>query len=251
MPHTSCYMVQSLDTVAPSFSCSSCRNCCVFSFLSAMLRPWKSRASSANWSNWRWFLTWENLWSPRGLESYLPKNPLCEDVMSTEITKYEDLRNQHGGLTNTFSKPKMGVMVHRNEAKKQTWTMTNARWITSSLIMIPQMMGIGKLTGLKYRPGPIRPPTPEVKGTSLRPPIRPRCATSPGFQVQGLGGPKAVSWVGPLPSNNCKWSFKSESGNLKNATKCWWIFGRMLTQAVRPATFSPLSYTTESWKVDL
>lgn len=144
-------MVQSFDTVAPSFSCSSCRNCCVFSFLSAMLRPWKSRASSANWSNWRWFLTWENLWSPRGLESYLPKNPLCEEVISTEITKNEDLRNQHGGLTNTFSKPKIGVMVHRNEAKKQTWTMTNARWITSSLIMIPQMMGIGKLTGLKYR----------------------------------------------------------------------------------------------------
>ena len=99
---------------------------------------------------------WKNLWSPRGQESYLLKNPLCEGVISTEITKNEDLRNQHGGLTNTFSKPKIGVMVHRNEAKKQTWTMTNARWITSSLIMIPQMMGIGKLTGLKYRPGPIK-----------------------------------------------------------------------------------------------
>ena len=151
MPHTSCCMVHSFDTVVPSFSCSSCRNCCVFSFLSAMLRPWKSRASSANWSNWRWFLTWENLWSPRGLESYLPKNPLCEEVMSTTIQKNADLRNQHAGLTNTCSKPKIGVMVHRNEAKKHTWTMTNARWITSSLIMIPQMMGIGKLTGLKYR----------------------------------------------------------------------------------------------------
>lgn len=57
-------------------------------------------------------------------------------------------------------------------------------------------------------------PTPEVKGTSLRPPIRPRCATSPGCRSRDWER-KAVSWVGPLPSNNCNWSFKSESGNLK------------------------------------
>lgn len=92
----------------------------------------------------------EPMKSPRS--GILSRRILCVKMwFPQQITKNEDLRNQHGGLTNTFWKPKIGVMVHRNEAKKQTWTMTNARWMTSSLIMIPQMMGIGKLTGLNYR----------------------------------------------------------------------------------------------------
>ena len=225
-----------VPVVATVVSSPSSPPCCVLERAVHLLPTGRTGAGS-----WRG----ENLWSPRGQESYLPKNPLCEDVMST--TNHKEWR---------CAKPTWWVDQHMFKArhrcqspskwgqKNRLGQMTNARWITSSLIMIPQMMGIGKLTGLKYRPGPIRPPTPEVKGTSLRPPIRPRCATSPGFQVQGFGGAKAVSWVG-------KWSFKSGIRESKNVTKCWWLLGRMPPQAVRPATFSPLSYTTESWKVDL
>ena len=191
-------MVQSFDTVAPSFSCSSCRNCCVFSFLSAMLRPWKSRASSANWSNWRWFLI-------TGRTYEVPK---VRDLIFWRILCVKGWYQQKSQRMKICETNMVGWPTHFQSPKSMSWSIemrpknTLGRWQTrlESLqvyIMIPQMMGIGKLTGLKYRPGPIRPPTPEVKGTSLRPPIRPRCATSPGFQVQGLGGPKAVSWVGP------------------------------------------------------